>query len=56
MPGLDTNIVEHYLPLKPECSPIKKKVRRLRPEMFEKIKAEVMKQFDDKFLAVTSYP
>ena len=23
MPGLDTNIVEHHLPLKPECPPVK---------------------------------
>lgn len=23
MPGLDTNIVQHYLPLKPECPPVK---------------------------------
>ena len=28
----------------------------MRPEMSEKIKAEVMKQFDVGFLAVTSYP
>ena len=28
----------------------------MRPEMSEKIKAEVMKQFDAGFLAVTSYP
>ena len=23
MPGLDTNIVEHHLPLRPECPPVK---------------------------------
>ena len=28
----------------------------MRPEMSEKIKVEVMKQFDAGFLAVTSYP
>ena len=28
----------------------------MRPKMSEKIKAEVMKQFDAGFLAVTSYP
>ena len=28
----------------------------MRPEMSEKIKAEVMKQFNAGFLAVTSYP
>ena len=26
MPGLDTNIVEHHLPLKPECPPVKQKL------------------------------
>ena len=56
MPGLDTDIVVHRLPMKEGCSPIKQKVRRMRPEMSEKIKAEVMKQFNAGFLAVTSYP
>ena len=28
----------------------------MRPEMSEKIKAEVMKQFNTRFLAVISYP
>ena len=56
MPWLDTNIVVHHFPLKEGCSPIKQKVRRMRPEMSKKIKAEVMKQFNAGFLAVTSYP
>ena len=56
MPGLDTDIVVHRLPTKEDCPPVKQKVRRMRPEMSEKIKAEVMKQFDAGFLAVTSYP
>src|SRR4051812_9732255 len=38
------------------CHPIKQKVRRMSPEMSEKIKAEVMKQFNASFLAFTSYP
>jgi hypothetical protein len=37
MPGLDTNIVEHKLPLKPECPPVKQKLRRTRPDMALKI-------------------
>ena len=56
MPGLDTDIVVHHLPTKEDCPPVKQKVRRMRPEMSEKIKAEVMKQFNAGFLAVTSYP
>ena len=43
MPGLDTDIVVHRLPTREDCLPIKKKVRRVRPDVSEKIKAEVMK-------------
>ena len=56
MPGLDTDIVVHCLPTKEDSPPVKQKVRRMQPEMSEKIKAEVMKQFNVDFLAVTSYP
>ncbi|KAI5392493.1 hypothetical protein KIW84_077045 [Lathyrus oleraceus] len=56
MPGLDTDIVVHRLPMKEDCHLVKQKVRHMRPEMSEKIKAEVMKQFNAGFLAVTSYP
>ncbi|WJX68053.1 hypothetical protein P8452_52464 [Trifolium repens] len=40
MPGLDTDIVEHKLPLRPECPPVKQKLRRTRPDMSLKISAE----------------
>ena len=56
MPGLDTDIVVHRLPTKEDCPPVKQKVCRMRSDMSEKIKAEVMKQFNAGFLAVTSYP
>ncbi|XP_050877403.1 uncharacterized protein LOC127081165 [Lathyrus oleraceus] len=56
MPGLDTNIVEHHLPLKPECPPVKLKLRRTKPDMALKIKEEVKKQLDDGFLAISEYP
>ena len=46
MPGLNIDIVVHCLPMKEICSPIKQKVHRMRPEMSEKIKVEVMKQFN----------
>ena len=55
-PRLDTDNVVHHLPMKEGYAPIKQKVRRMRPEMSEKIKAEVLKQFNTGFLAVTSYP
>ena len=55
MPGLDLDIVQHKLPLNPRSSPVKQKLRRMRPEMSFKIK-EVRKQFDAGFLAVARYP
>ena len=56
MPGLDTDIVEHFLPLKPKCLPIKKKLRRTHPDMAVKIKEEDLKQIDVGFLVTSVYP
>ena len=56
MLGLDSDIVQHKLPLNPGSSPVKQKLRRMRPEMSLKIKEEVRKQFDAGFLAVARYP
>jgi len=56
MPGLDPDIVQHKLPLKPECPLIKQKLRRMKPEVSLKIKDEVEKQFNAGFLAVAKYP
>ena len=56
MPGLDTDIVEHHLPLKPECPPIKQKLRRTHPDMAMKIKEEVLKQINVGFLVTSVYP
>ena len=56
IPGFDTDIVVHCLPTKEDFPPVKQKVCRMRPDMSEKIKDEVMKQFNASFLAVTSYP
>ena len=38
MPSLSSDIVQHRLPLNPECSPIKQKLRRMKPETSLKIK------------------
>ena len=43
MPGLDTDIVVHCLPLREECAPVKQKLRRVKPKMLIKIKKEVKK-------------
>ena len=49
MLGLDIDIVEHRLPLKPECPPVKQKLRRIHPDMAVKIKEEVLKQINAGF-------
>jgi len=55
MPGLDHEVVEHRLPLKPECPPVKQKLRRSHPDMALKIKEEVRKQIDAGFLITSEY-
>ena len=56
MPGLDTDIVVHRLPLREECMPVKQKLRKVKPEMLLKIKEEVKKQLDAGFLEVAKCP
>ena len=56
MPGLDTDIVVHRLPLREECASVKQKLRRVKPEMLLKIKEEVKKQLDTGFLEISKYP
>ncbi|RDX85846.1 hypothetical protein CR513_32907, partial [Mucuna pruriens] len=56
MSGLDTNIVEHRLPIKPGSVPVKQQLRRMKPEVALKIKEEVEKQWKAGFLAVSEYP
>ena len=43
MPGLDTDIVVHHLPLREECPPLKQKLRRVKSKMLLKIKEEMRK-------------
>ena len=40
---LSTKIVEHQLPIRPECKPVQQKLRRVKPEMLLKIKEKVKK-------------
>ena len=56
MPGLDTDIVVHRLPLREKCASVKQKLRRVKPEMLMKIKKEVKNQLDAGFLKVSKYP
>ena len=55
MPSLNLDIVQHRLPLKLECSLVKQKLWRMKPEMSLKIKEKVEKQLDAGFLAVAQY-
>ena len=56
MPGLDTDIMVHRLPLREECAPVKQKLKKVKPEMLLKIKEEVKKKLDARFLEVSKYP
>ena len=56
MPGIDTNIVQHCIPIDPTMKPVKQKLRRMKPEWTPKIKEEVEKQYNVGFLRVVNYP
>ena len=56
MPRLSIEIVEHQLPMRPECCLVQQKLRRVKLEMLLKIKDEVKKQLDAGFLEVAKVP
>ena len=43
MPGLDTDIVVHRVPLVEGCKPFKQKLRRTHPEVLIKVNAKIKK-------------
>jgi hypothetical protein len=55
MPGLDTDIVVHKIPLKPKCKPVRQALRRMKLEVILKIKEEVEKQLKAGFLSTVTY-
>jgi len=55
MPGLDSDIVVHKLPLIESCKPVKQKLRRTIPDILIKVKEEITKQWDAGFLEVVEY-
>ena len=55
MPGLDTEIVMHRIPVKLECPPVWQALRRMKSEIILKIKEEVEKQLKAGFLTVIAY-
>ena len=56
MLGIDTDIVQHCIPIDPAMKPIKQKLRRMKPEWTLKIKEEVEKQYNAGFFTVVNYP
>src|SRR5262249_20043033 len=56
MPGLDPELVEHHLPLKPGAKPVKQKLRRYHPRTALQIKQEIDKLHTAKFIRVILYP
>jgi hypothetical protein len=55
MSGLDTDIVVHKIPLKPECKPVKQALQRMKPDVILKFKEEVEKQLKAGFLSTVTY-
>ena len=55
MPRLDTEIVVHRIPIKPECPPMQQAFQRMKSEIILKIKEEVEKQLKASFLTAIAY-
>jgi hypothetical protein len=55
MPGLDPEIAKHTLPIKPDCKPVKQKLRRMKPELATKVKEEIDKQLEAGFIQPIDY-
>ncbi|RDX70256.1 hypothetical protein CR513_50523, partial [Mucuna pruriens] len=56
MPDLDREIVEHKLPLLPNSTLVRQQLQRMKLDVALKIKEEVEKQWNARFLAVSNYP
>ncbi|XP_047331653.1 uncharacterized protein LOC124935248 [Impatiens glandulifera] len=56
MSGIDPEIIQHRIPLYEDAKPVKKKLRRMKVDIVDKIKEEVQKQLDAGFLKVVDYP
>ena len=55
MQRLDTEIVMHRIPVKPECPPVWQALQRMKSEILLKIKEEVEKQLKVGFLTAIAY-
>ena len=55
MPGLNRDLVEHRLPLKPNVRPVKQAPRRFASEVLSKIKEEIERLLKAKFIRTARY-
>ena len=56
MPGLESQLMEHRLPLKSGAKTAKKKLRHLRLDLALKVKEEIDKLHKAKFIRILVYP
>ena len=56
MAGIDRDIIQHCIPTDPTMRSVKQKLRRMKLEWTLKIKEEVEKQYNARFLRVVNYP
>ncbi|CAJ2651311.1 unnamed protein product [Trifolium pratense] len=54
MPGLNRNLVEHRLPIRPDKKPVKQSPRRFAPEILSKIKEDIERLLRSKFIRTAS--
>ena len=55
MPRLDTEIVVHRIPFKPECPQVRQALQRMKSKIILKIKEEVEKKLKTGFLTAIAY-
>ena len=55
MPGLDTEIIMHGIPVKPKCPPVQQALQRMKSKIIFKIKEELEKQLKADFLTAIAY-
>jgi hypothetical protein len=55
MPGLSRDLVEHRLPIKPGFRPYKQPRRNFNPDIYDRVKEEVNRLLDAKFIRHCCY-
>jgi hypothetical protein len=52
MPDLSRDLVEHHLPIKPSFRPYKQPSRNFNPDIYDRVKEEVNRLLDAKFISL----